>query len=259
MESTQPTKSFFDTMPPKTAFLVGFVTAILSIGTLGFVLLGSCMMNGGCTAVAVAQKADTTTTTTKTAAAGTTTTQPSAPTAAGKVAVVDDSDHIRGDANAELTIIEYSDFQCPFCARFHPTMQQVMDEYDGQVRWVYRHFPLSFHPNAAPAAEASECASEQGKFWEFADALVENQDLLSDSYYSKLAGELGLDVNKFNDCLESDRGLTIVQNDEAEGASAGVTGTPGSFLIDKDGNAQAIKGALPYASVKAMIDAALSS
>jgi len=255
MEPIQSNKSFFDTIPSKTAFGLGFITAILCLGTAGFLILGSCMLSGKCTGVAVASATKTTTTTGTTGNTGTT--APAPTVAAGKVPVVSDADHVRGDANAPLTIIEYSDFECPFCARFHPTMQQVMDNYDGKVRWVYRHFPLSFHPEATPAAEASECAAEQGKFWEYADALIENQDSLSATYYPQLAQQLGLDTTKFNDCLSSDRMLDRVQSDQAGGSAAGVTGTPGSFLIDADGNAQAIKGALPYASVAAMIDAAL--
>jgi protein-disulfide isomerase len=246
-------KSFFDAIPSKTAFTLGFITAVLSLGTLGFVVLGNCVLSGDCSGIQAAE-ADTakTTTTTKTAAVA-----PTDTTVTGKVPVVDEKDHVRGDEKATLTIIEYSDFQCPYCSRFHPTMQQIMEDYDGQVKWVYRHFPLSFHPNAMPAAEATECASEQGKFWEFADTLFANQDKLSDDDYQQIAKDLGLDLTKFNDCLSSDRTLAIINADAQEGAAAGVTGTPGSFLIDADGNAQSIKGALPYASVKAMIDAAL--
>lgn len=87
---------------------------------------------------------------------------------------VTSSDHVRGNVNAPITLIEFSDFDCPFCKRFHPTMTQLLDEYPDKVRWVYRHLPLTdLHPNAAKKALASECAAEQGKFWEFADRLIE--------------------------------------------------------------------------------------
>ena len=92
-----------------------------------------------------------------------------------KIIPVSKEDHMRGSMNAPVTIIEYSDFSCPFCKRFHPSLQQALREYDGKVRWIYRHFPLSaIHPNALKQANASECANEQGKFWEYADMLFES-------------------------------------------------------------------------------------
>ena len=136
-------------------------------------------------------------------------------------------------------------------------MEQVMEQYKGKVKWVYRHYPLSFHPQSQPAAEASECASEQGKFWEYAKGLFENQKSLGAEFYSKLAGDIGLNVSTFNTCLESDKYLSHIQQDLEGGSGAGVRGTPGSFLIDKDGNAQAIKGALPFSSIQPLIDEAL--
>ncbi len=239
-------------MPPKTAFSFGFVTAILTLGTLGFIILGSCLLNGSCAAGSPAKSVGT-----GTVAAGAPVAAAPTPAAipAGKVPVVSDSDHIRGDKNAKLTLVEYSDFQCPYCGAFAPTVDQIL-EANKDVRLVYRHFPLSFHPNAMPAAEAAECAGEQGKFWEFHDILFANQDSLGEDFYKKTAGDLGLNVTKFEDCRSSDRLLAKVQKDAQEGGAAGVSGTPGSFLIDANGNAQAIKGALPAASIQAMIDAA---
>jgi len=163
----------------------------------------------------------------------------------------------RGADKAVITIVEYSDFECPFCSRFHPTLQQAMTEYEGKIRWVYRHFPLSFHPQARPAALASECAAEQGKFWEYADKLFENQTQLSDTYYTQLAGELGLNTNQFKDCYDSEEYASRVDSDQAGGAQAGISGTPGSFIIGEDGSIQEIRGAQPYSAVKAAIDALL--
>ncbi len=183
-----------------------------------------------------------------------TTTPTPAAVPTGKVPVVTDADHIRGDKNAKITLVEYSDFECPYCSAFAPTTDQILAA-NKDVRLVYRHFPLSFHPQATPAAEAAECAGEQGKFWEFHDALFANQDSLGEAFYKETATTLGLNVTKFEDCRSSDRMLAKVQKDAQEGGAAGVTGTPGSFLIDEDGNAQAIKGALPAASIQAMIDA----
>ena len=230
--------------------------AILTLGTVGFVILSGCMLSGKC-AIAVAgdRQEDT-------LAVNDPNTVPNDPLppeeeSVGPVAAVTDADHVRGDKNAPVTIVEYSDFECPFCSRFHPTMVQLTEEYKGKVRWVYRHFPLSFHPQAEPSAEASECASEQGKFWEYADKLFENQSLLGDAYYKQLATELKLNTKKFEECMTSDRGLAIVRSQSQSGATAGVNGTPGSFIIDANGGVQAVRGALPYESVKAMLESVL--
>lgn len=240
-------QSFFDLLNGKSAFWLGFVTAILVLGTLGFIILGSKLMGGGLTSA----------NTTKTLAVNDAAAAPAAavpqpePTA---VPVVSNDDHVRGDNNAPITIIEYSDFECPFCGNFHPTMQQVMANYSGKVRWVYRHFPLSFHPQAQPAANAAECAAEQDKFWEYADELFANQSSLGDDYFKQLAGKLGLNVANWESCYTGSKYDNKIVTQSQEGASAGVTGTPGSFIIDKDGNAIPIKGALPYSSVSAAID-----
>lgn len=258
MDPISSQKSFFDTIPSKTAFGLGFVTAILTLGTVGFVVLGTCMLNGSCETVGAE--------TTKTADVKTTapTAPTAAPTATGKVPVVSKTDHVLGDPNAPLTLIEYSDFECPFCKRFEPTLAQIMDTYDGQVKLVYRHFPLSFHANAQKEAEASECAADQGgndAFWAYHDKILERTTSNGTGFaldaLVPLAKEIGLDEAKFKDCLDSGKFTDFVKQEAAGGAAAGVTGTPGSFLIDKDGNAQAIKGALPFDTIKGMIDAAL--
>lgn len=244
--------SFYDSFPPKIAFWVGFIAAVLVIGTIGFLWLGSCVLSGECGVGKAANSDNPDSVVIEDVAddfdGGGEVVEPSS------VPVVTDDDHIRGDKNAEITVIEYSDFECPFCSRFHPTMQQVMTDYSGKVRWVYRHFPLSFHPEALPAANASECAAEQNKFWEYADKLFENQDSLSSDYYKKLATELGLNVNQWQGCFDGSKYADKIESQSAGGASAGVTGTPGSFIVDQDGNAIPIKGALPYSSVAAAID-----
>ncbi len=253
-------KTFVDSMPPRSAFWLGFVTAVLSIGTLGFIVLGSCTLKGSCpisigsapAAAAVAAPS-----------AAAPAAAPDATTiAVSKVPAVDAKvDHIQGDANAAVTIVEYSDFQCPFCERFHGTMKQIMTDYKGKVRWVYRHLPLSFHDEAVSAAVASECAAAQGKFWEYGDKLIENQSSLGADLYKKLAGDLGLDANKFSAC-QADKAITdLVNKMSAGGAAAGVNGTPGSFIFKTNAKgtdtATIIKGAQPAAAVKAAIDALL--
>lgn len=152
-----------------------------------------------------------------------------------------------------MTIVEYSDFQCPFCKKFHPTMQRVMDEYEGKVRWVYRHFPLSFHRNAQKSAEASECAGEQGKFWEYGDILFENSQSdgsgLDTEDLKKYAKDLGLDNGKFDSCLSSGKYANKVKQQAAGGSSAGVKGTPATFI-----NGELVSGAQPYEAVRSVID-----
>lgn len=163
-------------------------------------------------------------------------------------------DHIRGNPNAQVTIIEFSDFECPFCERFHLVVRQILDDYPDQVRWVYKHFPLdSIHSEARPAAEASECASEQGKFWEFSDKVFENQPRMGVSLYKEIASQIGLDTNQFESCLSSGKYRDHVEADLQEGVAAGVTGTPGSFV-----NGEIIPGAVPYEQLKALVDQALS-
>lgn len=251
--TTHHTKNFFEMIPSKQAFWLGFVTAILSIGTVGFILLGSCVLNGNCSAEDLSFRGDED----SVAAPANVALADALPSTVTGVPVVTADDHIRGDENAPVTIIEYSDFECPYCERFHPTMLEVMEKYDGKVRWIFRHFPLSFHPNAEPAALAAECAGEQDKFWEFADKLFENRDSLGDDLYTKLATDLGLNLGTFNECYTTEKYKDKIASQAQEGGAAGVSGTPGSFVIDGDGNAIPIKGALPFASVAAAIDSAL--
>lgn len=175
-------------------------------------------------------------------------------------------DHIRGNPDAPVKIVEYSDTECPFCKRFHPTMQQVMDDYgdSGQVAWVYRHFPLdSLHKKARKEAEATECAADQGgndKFWSYLDRLMEvtpANDGLDPAELPKIAQYVGLDVAKFNECLASGRFADKVEEDTQNAMATGGNGTPWSIVVGKDGKKYPLSGAQPYASVKQLIDIAL--
>lgn len=171
-----------------------------------------------------------------------------------ELAVVE-GDHVKGNPDASVTIIEYSDFECPFCSRFHPTLNQVLNDYPNDVRLVYRHFPLdSIHAEARPSAEASECANEQGKFWEFADGLFENQSKLGKVFYSELAQNIGLNVGQFEECVLSRKYKDRVEADFQEGIKLGVTGTPGSFI-----NGELISGAVPYNSLKEAVEQVLTN
>lgn len=175
---------------------------------------------------------------------------PTAP--AGKVDVqVSDADHIRGNKDAGITIVEFSDIQCPYCGRFHNTMKQVADAYPNDVRWVYKHFPLdSIHPYARKAAEASECACEQVKFWEYVDYLFDNQSSLNTNFLTSAAGTVGLNASDFESCLSSGKYASKVNSDYNQGRAAGVTGTPGSVI-----NGELVKGAVSFETIKAKIEA----
>ncbi|MCX6714289.1 MAG: DsbA family protein [Candidatus Uhrbacteria bacterium] len=249
-------QNLFDVIPSKTAFWLGVGTAILGVGTLGFILLATCMFRGSCSVSDLSLGSN--------SAKPIAVNNPSpsadpnaAPAPTGTVPAVSNDDHMKGNKNAPVTLIEYSDFQCPYCGAFEPTLDTVMAKYKDQVRLVYRHFPLSFHPNALPAANAAECASEQGKFWEFHDALFANQDSENDAYYVKLATDNKLNLGKFNDCVKTQKYLKKIQDQAAAGGAAGINGTPGTFVIGKDGSATPITGAVPEATLSAAIDKAL--
>src|SRR3989338_8129348 len=171
-------------------------------------------------------------------------------------ALIDD-DVVLGDENAPVTIVEWSDFQCPYCARFYSqTMAQIKEQYvkTGKVKFVYRDFPLtSIHPNAQKAAEAAGCAQEQGKFWEMHDTLFEKGVAGGVASFKQYAKELSLDSAKFDACLDSGKRASEVQKDLQDGVEAGITGTPG-FAI----NGQVLAGALPFENFKQIIDSLLN-
>jgi protein-disulfide isomerase len=156
----------------------------------------------------------------------------------------------RGPANAAVTIVEFSDFECPYCGQLFPTLKQVEKNYPQQVRIVYRQFPLTnIHPRAQKAAEASLCANDQQKFWEFHDSMFGNQSELSMADLRQRAVDLKLNTETFNKCLESGRHVPAIQADLQEGARNGVTGTPALFI-----NGRMLTGNQPYSEIKAVID-----
>ncbi len=166
-------------------------------------------------------------------------------------------DHVKGAKDAKVQLIEWSDFQCPFCQSFAETVDQLMKDYPNDLQVVYRHFPLdSIHPQARLAAEASECAAKQGeeKFWQFHDAVFAGQGQLTqgETFLKGIAKNIGLNEGKFADCLSKGEGKAIVSEQYQAGLSVGVQGTPGSFL-----NGQPLGGAVPYEDLKAQIDALL--
>lgn len=174
-------------------------------------------------------------------------------------------DHIYGDPAAEITLIEYSDFECPYCQRFHTTAKEIVDSSDGKVNWVYRHFPLSFHNGAQKRAEASECANELGgnvAFWKYTDALYEragaNGKGVPLNELAALATEIGLDGQPFKECLDSGKYAARVAEDVTEGGEIGITGTPGNILLH-NGTGEVIlsAGAQPLSAFEAQISSML--
>ena len=160
----------------------------------------------------------------------------------------------RGPKDAKITIVEFSDFECPYCGAAHDTVEKVMGEYAGKVRLVYRQFPLSFHPHAAKAAEASLCAADQGTFWEYHDVLFKNQKKLEPMELKAHASEVGIDPQKFGQCLDSGDKKKAVDADQQAGLQAGVGGTPAFFI-----NGIFLNGAQPIDEVKKVIDGELAS
>jgi protein-disulfide isomerase len=148
-----------------------------------------------------------------------------------------------------VEIVEYSDFQCPFCSRVNATLQKVLTDYDGKVRIVFRDFPLPFHQNAQIAAEAAQCAHEQGKFWEYHDKAFANQQALAADNLKQYAVDLGLDATKFNACLDESRFKQAVTTDHTGGQAVGVSGTPAFFI-----NGRFLSGAQPYEAFSAIIE-----
>ncbi len=181
---------------------------------------------------------------------------------------VSESDHIRGNLNAKVFVVEYSDTECPYCKQFHTTMKQVMDEYGnrGEVAWVYRHFPLDqLHSKARNEALALECAAELGgndKFWAYTDRIYEitpTNNGLDPAELPKIAQYVGLNINEFNTCMASNKYAKKVESDAQNGIATGARGTPWNIVVTQDGDKRSLPGAYPYTAVKQLIDEVLAS
>lgn len=181
------------------------------------------------------------------------------------IAPVTDKDHIRGNPNAPIMIVEYSDFECPFCKNFHETMNKILNDYgaNGKVAWVYRQFPLEqLHPNASRIAAASECVAELGgndAFWKFADLVFGERATNAQTDMLKLpdyAVQAGVNKDTYTQCVNTNKYAEAIKSDIQAGADAGARGTPYSFLI-VGGKQVLINGAQPYATVKQMIESML--
>ena len=243
--------NFFEKMDSKSSFGLGLLGGLGVMFAIGFFILLAIMMKGDGPGVFAP------TDTNQAAAAPTVPTQPTQPTPTGQPPAVTQSDHAIGPENAKVTLIEFSDIQCPYCSQFHPTVKQLLADYPNDLRVVYKHFPLSsLHPMAQSSAEASECLAEQKGdegFFTYLDALFAQQDSLGRDLYVSEAKKLGVNESQFTDCIDSGKYKSRVSSDYQQGLQAGITGTPGSFV-----NTQMVRGALPYAQVKAMVETELA-
>lgn len=254
-EEKKPT--IFDVLGPGKTFLAGFAAALLVFFTIGFfVMMAKCdcgSFGSGSKNTVFFGKVD---------AGQKELNDETAPDSGSQVdlAPITAEDHVRGDLNkAQAVIVEFSDYDCPFCQRFHPTMNQIMSDYEGQVAWVYRHFPLdSLHPNARTKAEASECVASLGgneAFWEFTDALYdEARGTISVAQLEEIAAETGVSQAKFQECLDGGETEELVQEDYLDAVASGGRGTPHSIIMTRDGKTYPISGALPVSDIKAVLD-----
>ena len=160
----------------------------------------------------------------------------------------------RGPLDAKITIVEFSDFECPYCRNAASTIEQVMAHYDGKVRLVYRNFPLPIHDRARQAAQAAACAYQGGKFWPYHDLLFRNQTALAEDDLTKYAREVGLEEGTFVSCLQDGRSTSLIDKDIADAEAAGVNGTPAFFI-----NGRPLSGAQPYDAFKDAIEDELAS
>ncbi|MBI5466568.1 MAG: thioredoxin domain-containing protein [Candidatus Kerfeldbacteria bacterium] len=250
--------SIFVGASPKLTFIMGIVVGVAAVSFVGFVLavvFGLAGQGGGKLSWGGGGQADTASTPSPSAQ------QPDQP--AGPPAKVDikvkDTDYVRGTKNAPVTLVEYSDLECPFCKRFHPATLQLLQEYAGKVQMVFRHFPLSFHANAQKEAEAAECVGKLGgasKFYAFVDKIFERTTSNGTGFaldkLGPLAREVGVAQSKFQSCLDSGEFAAKVQADIQEGSQYGVGGTPTTFV-----NGTTVEGAVSYEQLKAAVDQAL--
>lgn len=244
--------SMFDNVSPKLTFIMGIVVGVAVISLIGFGLAlyasvsGKTLFKAGDTKVAAnTQEVD----------------QQDAQKPQGKVDIaLKDSDYIRGNANAPVTLITYSDLECPYCKRFHPDLLKVLTDFPDKVKIVFRHFPLSFHANAEKEAEAAECVGKLGgasKYWDFLDTIYEkttsNGTGIALADLPKYAAGVGVNESQFKTCLNNGDMSAKIQTDLQEGSQYGVQGTPTTFV-----NGQAVEGAVPYEQLKAVVEQALA-
>jgi len=180
--------------------------------------------------------------------------RPGRPDPSRRYAIDTEGSPSRGAEEAKLAIVEFSDFQCPFCGRVRPTLDRIEEEYGDKVRIVFKHLPLRMHPKAPAAHAAAEAAHRQGKFWEMHDRIFENQSQMSPEKYVEYAEEMGLDVEQFKRDVAAADVKETIQEDMAEAARLGVTGTPAFFI-----NGRFLSGAQPFPAFEALIEEELGT
>lgn len=187
------------------------------------------------------------------------------PPTAGKIKPVISSDHIRGNIDAKVTLVVYSDFECPFCKTFHLTIQKLLENYGDKIRLVYRHFPLPSHANAQKEAEASECVAQLGgndAFWKYIDTIFERTTSGGTGFaldkLGTLASEMEIDQQQFQNCLDSGKYEQLIRDQTTDGTAGGVSGTPSTFVINSKGETQLVVGAQPIDAFKTIIDKELT-
>ena len=177
---------------------------------------------------------------------------------AEKVQKVTEKDHVFGDVDAKITLIEFSDFQCPYCASLHPTLTRIVEESSGSIKWVYRHFPLTaIHDEANTAALASECIAQYAgndAFWTFAEKVFKNQKRLGTPFYEELASAAGVSPKDFASCMISKDTTARITANLDDAIASGGQGTPYVVIVNADGRISSFSGALPYAQVVAQIE-----
>ncbi|OGF32302.1 hypothetical protein A2533_00495 [Candidatus Falkowbacteria bacterium RIFOXYD2_FULL_35_9] len=234
----------------KVNFFLGFFAGLAVISMIGFFVLLAMVISGGesTTGVVQAGNDDSNLVIDNTDTAD----QPQNVVA---VKPISDDDYVKGDPNADVQLIIYDDFECPYCLNHEATVNKIVDEYGDKVAIAFRHFPLSFHPNAQKAAEAYECGAEQGKFWEMKNKLFDLNEsgTMSVANYKKAAVELKLNTSQFNTCLDSGQYASKIASQQQDAITFGVEGTPGNFL-----NGQLVSGALPFEQFKPVIDQILA-
>lgn len=249
---TPRAQGMFDGASPKLTFMFGIIAGVAVAAIVGLAIY--------------LPKASGSKSTKATTSAAATNTNAAAPKF-NDVAAVSKDEYILGDKNAKLTLISYSDLECPYCKTFHPTLKQLLTDYDGKVNVVFRNYPLSFHANAPKEAEAALCVGKLGggdKYWEFIDKIFERTTSNGTGFaltaLGPLAKEIGVNQTKFQTCLDSGEMTKKVTDDTADGNTGGVTGTPSTLIVDpKTGKTlSGIPGAYPLDQAKTFIDQALT-
>ncbi len=189
------------------------------------------------------------------------TNQQGAPAATANIPAPTDKDHIIGSPSAPIALVEYSDFQCPYCQMIYPSLKKIVSESNGGVSWTMREYPLyQIHPQAMPAANAAECIDEQlgtTGYFKYADAVFNNQSSLTPEYSATLAKQFGADMGKYNTCIKNSTYQNRIDAESADAQNSGGNGTPYTVVINtKTGKQYSISGALPYAQIVAIVEQA---